>query len=61
MKIKKISNKQGKKIIDSRKPLGAFYMIDNTIYIAIDNLTGDAWTNEFKTLSSCKKWLKKQF
>lgn len=56
--IKKVSSEEALKIIETRKPLGLFYCIDDDVYIGIDNQTGDAWTEDFKSLSACKKWLK---
>jgi hypothetical protein len=28
-------------------------------YVGIDNRAGDAWTEDFKSLSTCKTWLRK--
>jgi DNA uptake protein ComE-like DNA-binding protein len=56
--IKKVTLAEASAIIESRKPKGMFYTIENGLYIGIDNRTGDAWTEEFKSLSSCKRWLK---
>lgn len=62
--IKKISKDEANNIIETRKPIGFFYCIENDpnsnskeIYVGIDNSSSDAWVEEFKTLSSCKKWL----
>lgn len=60
--VKKVSLDKAGKIIGTRKPLGRFYTIDNSIrlgkcYIGIDNSHGDAWTEEFTNLRSCKRWL----
>jgi hypothetical protein len=60
-KVTKITNKEAEEIITTRKPLGLFYTIEkkdgNSIYIGIDNADGSAWTEDFKSLSSCKRWL----
>ena len=62
-KIKKISSEEVSKIIEIRVPLGLFYTIgkvgDKKVYVGIDNRTGDAWTEDFKSLASCKRWLTK--
>jgi len=58
-KIKKITSEESSKIIKTREPRGLFYIIDNGIYVGIDNRTGDAWTEDFKNLGSCKRWLVK--
>lgn len=61
-KITKVSNEEASKIIATRLPLGLFYTIEKkqekNIYVGIDNRYGDAWTEDFKSLSSCKRWLK---
>lgn len=44
-------------IIVERKPLGKFYTNKDEVWIGIDNSKGDAWTEEFKLFSQCKKWL----
>lgn len=45
------------KIINDRKPLGTFWHREKSLYIAIDNTTGDAWTEEFKTKKECFDYL----
>lgn len=55
--IKEITAEQASKIICTRQPLGLFYLLDNGIYVGIDNSTGDAWTEEFFNLRQCKEWL----
>lgn len=39
-------------------PIGAYYFKDRNVWIAIDNNTGEAWTEEFTNLRSCKRWLR---
>lgn len=56
--IKKVKPEEADNIIETRKPLGVFYTIDEGLYIAIDNMYGDAWVEEFKSLSGCRRWLK---
>ncbi len=51
---------EGLNIILDRRPLGKFYVRTKTepvFYTAIDNETGEAWTDDFKTLSSCYRYL----
>lgn len=57
--INKVSSNDIKKIIDTMKPDGNFYCYDkkNKGYIAVDNTTGDAWTESFKDKKSCLDWL----
>lgn len=62
--IKKISRQEASEIIESFKPRGLFYTIDTykgkNVYVGIDNLYGDCWTEDFKSLSSCKRWLRQE-
>lgn len=55
--VKKVTPEEASKIIDARKPLGWFYCIEDGLYIGIDNMHGHAWTEEFKSLSACRRWL----
>lgn len=66
MDIKKITADEAIKIIDTRKPLGRFYTVEECInadgikdvwYSGIDNSTGDAWAEDFKTRKECIAWL----
>lgn len=61
--IRKVTSEEAEKIIETRVPRGLFYTIekDSKIgkpYVGIDNRDGDAWTEDFKSLSGCKRWLK---
>ena len=57
--IKKVTPEEMLQIIDTRKPLGMFYCISTFCkrYVACDNRTGDAWTEDFKSLSGAKNWV----
>jgi hypothetical protein len=50
-------------IINGRVPLGKFYAVETSpllntdLYIAVDNSTGEAWTEEFANLPCALKWL----
>ena len=57
METKKITQEEATKIIEERKPLGLFYLKNGNVYVGIDNSYGDAWTDDFKSLASCKRWL----
>ncbi|HCL4480312.1 TPA: hypothetical protein N2D99_002400 [Clostridium botulinum] len=54
---KEITINEASEIIENRKPLGAFWLKENKFYIAIDNTTGDAWTEEFNTKEECFQYL----
>lgn len=57
----KITKSQAYQIIDQRKPIGMFYLEDGSgdqmWYTGIDNLSGDAWTEDFETRNECMRWL----
>lgn len=57
--INKVSSSDIEKIIDAMKPDGNFYCYDkkNKEYIAVDNTTGEAFTESFKDKKSCLNWL----
>jgi hypothetical protein len=62
MEIKKVDPEEATRIIETREPRGLFYCIDKEfknikVYVGIDNTYGDAWTEDFRTLASCKRWL----
>ena len=52
-----ISRKDAYRIISSRKPNGLFWLKEQDGYVGIDNLTGDAWVEEFDDPAVCRKWL----
>lgn len=56
--IEIIAHEKATKVIDTRKPIGKFLVLNNGIYTGIDNQTGDAWTEGFKSLKDCLEWLK---
>ena len=56
-RIREIRPEQADAIIDTRQPLGLFYVRLANIYLGIDNSRGDAWTEAFSLLSQCKYWL----
>jgi hypothetical protein len=39
------------------RPRGLFYKKGETVWVACDNSTGDAWVEEFKTEEKAIKWL----
>ena len=44
-------------VIEQAKPIGKFYFIESGIYVSLDNSTGEAWTEEFKTKKEAVDWL----
>lgn len=57
MKIETITVNRAEQIIETRLPLGLFMCYENQIVIGIDNSTGNAWTEEFKTVALAIEWL----
>lgn len=55
--ITEITSEQATAIIDSREPLGKFYLYEGGKVIGIDNERGEAWTEEFENLKECTDWL----
>lgn len=45
-------------IKSSRKPKDIFYALGNNMYVGIDNLNEDAWTEGFTDYDSLISWLK---
>ena len=57
IEIKEITPTDARTIINTQQPRCLFYTKENGVYVGIDNTTGDAWTEDFKTLDACAKWL----
>jgi len=53
-------------IIKIREPRGLFLSREKRkgrvkgMFVAVDNLTGDAWTEEFKELEDAEDWLNRK-
>lgn len=56
--IQRVCQEFANQIIETRQPVGYFYMFAAGIYTGIDNGTGDAWTEDFNSYEECMKWLK---
>lgn len=56
-KIKRITPEKAEKIIKTRKPRGLFLCKDNGVFLAIDNITGNAWCEEFVRYSDSINYL----
>lgn len=54
---KQISKRDAYKVITNREPRGLFFVKEPAGYAGIDNMTGDAWTEDFKTKEECLRWL----
>lgn len=56
--IQIIDNETSHKIIETRKPEGLFLTIENRRMVAIDNTSGNAWTEDFRNEKVALRWLK---
>lgn len=55
----KVTPEAMSQVISEREPRGLFYRkAGRRIYVGVDNTTGDAWTEEFRSLRQCKRWLR---
>jgi hypothetical protein len=62
MDIKTISTDQFQDIVENMKDpqkIGLYLIQEGKIWVACDNSTGDAWTEEFKSRTAAVEWLKK--
>jgi hypothetical protein len=56
--IVKVTVEALREIIETRQPLGWYYAREGRrCYVGVDNSTGDAWTEDFRSLRHCKRWL----
>jgi len=56
--VEKITAEAMSVIIETRQPRGLFYRkAGRRCYVGVDNSTGDAWTEEFRTKRQCLRWL----
>lgn len=61
MKIKEVTEKEAENIILTREPRGLYWTKEQEFFIAIDNLTGDAWTENFLDKKQCFDYLKESY
>jgi hypothetical protein len=55
--IKYVTSDEAHSIIETRKPLGQFIVLEGNKYVGIDNEDGYAWTEDFDTEVECIRWL----
>ena len=48
-------------VIDHRTPCGLFLAKEGRKWVAVDNTTGDAWTEEFSRKRQAVRWLRGKF
>lgn len=56
----KITREEAYKIIDTRRPLGLFFCVDDGRYVAVANEGGDAFVEDFPDKAKCIHYLKNQ-
>lgn len=60
-KIHRVKPKYLQNVIEFGTPLGLFLAKDGRIWVAADNSTGDAWTEEFTRNRRAVRWLRGEF
>jgi len=61
VKIKHVSPDFLGKVIKNRTPFGHFLTKEGRKWVAVDNSTGDAWTEEFTRKRQAVRWLRGKF
>ncbi len=61
LRIHRVSPEQLLYVIDFRVPLGLFLTKEGHKWVAVDNSTGDAWTEEFSWKRQAICWLRGKF
>lgn len=61
IRIHRVRPKQVLNVIDCRTPLGLFLTKEGRKWVAADNTTGDAWTEEFSRKRRAIRWLRGKF
>lgn len=61
-KIQEVGSLQLKRVIEERVPLGKYWTESSAeVYVAVDNSSGDAWTEEFNDKDIMLDWLNNKF
>ena len=59
--IQRVRSEHLLNVIDFRIPLGLFLTKEGGKWAAVDNSTGDAWTEEFRWRHQAIRWLRGKF
>lgn len=59
--VKRVSSKFLCEVIENRTPRGRFLAKEGRTWVAVDNSTGDAWTEEFARKRRAIRWLQGKF
>ena len=61
LKIQRVSSGVLGQVIEHRTPCGLFLTKEGRKWVAVDNTTGDAWTEEFSRKRQAVRWLRGKF
>ena len=61
LKIQRVSSEFLGQVIEHRTPYGLFLTREGRKWVAVDNSTGDAWTEEFSRTRQAVHWLRVKF
>ena len=61
LKIQRVSPERLRQIIERYAPRGLFLAKEGRTWVAVDNTTGDAWTEEFPRKRQAVRWLRGKF
>ena len=61
LKIQRVSSGILGQVIEQRTPCGLFLTKEGRKWVAVDNTTGDAWTEEFSRKHQAVRWLRGKF
>ena len=61
LKIQRVSSAFLGRVIEQRTPYGLFLTKEGRKWVAVDNTTGDAWTEEFSRKHQAIRWLRGKF
>ena len=60
-RIHRVSPENMLNVMDFRTPLGLFLTKEGRKWVAVDNTTGDAWTEDFARKHRATRWLRGKF
>ena len=61
LEVRQVSPKKLTAVISCRVPIGLFLTKEGHKWVAVDNSTGDAWTEEFRWRYQAIRWLRGKF
>ena len=61
IRIHRVGREFLRRVIDHRAPYGCFLAKEGHRWVAVDNTTGDAWTEEFSRKCQAVRWLRREF